>query len=62
MKKPTDGGSKNQFQIRMSDDMEARVNKYQEYLVKTTSLDVTFAAAVRKLVEDGLARFEKSHR
>lgn len=59
MKKKT---SKSQFQIRISDEMEARIDKYQQYLVKTTSLEVTFAATVRRILEDGLARFEKTNR
>jgi len=60
-KKTTNGSNKSQNQIRMDDELKARVGKYQQYLLKTTSLEVSFSAAVRALLEDGLTRFEKAH-
>jgi predicted DNA-binding protein len=52
--KPSDGGTKKQFQIRISDEMETRINKYKQHLVKTTNLEVSFTTAWRSLVEKGL--------
>lgn len=51
-KKPT---GKSQNQIRMDDDLKARILEYQERLKKATSgLEVSFSSAARSLIEKGL--------
>ena len=55
MKKPTNGSNKSQNQIRMDDELKARITKYKERLEKTTSgLEVSFSSATRALIEKGL--------
>lgn len=54
MKKPTNS-NKSQNQIRMDDELKARITKYKERLEKTTSgLEVSFSSATRALIEKGL--------
>lgn len=55
MKKTNHSSNKSQNQIRMDDDLKARIRKYQEKLEKTTSgLEVSFSSATRLLIEKGL--------
>jgi hypothetical protein len=60
-KKTSNGSNKSQNQIRMDDELKERIGKYQQYLLKTTSLEVSFSASVRSLLDDALTRFEKAH-
>lgn len=43
-----------QQQIRMEDDLKARIHKYQEEESERVGYEVTFSAVVRKLIEKGL--------
>jgi hypothetical protein len=52
MKKKIDS-SKSQNQIRMDDEMKARILKYQKRLA-TSGLEVSFSSATRALIEKGL--------
>lgn len=54
-KKPTNGGAaKHQQGVRMDEELEARIRKYQELVQKKTGLEVSFSSAVRSLIERGL--------
>lgn len=52
-KKPN-GNKSHQNQIRMDDELQARVHKYRLKFEKETGLKVSFSSAVRLLVEKGL--------
>jgi hypothetical protein len=61
MKKTTHSSNKSQNQVRMDDDLKARIRKYQEKLEKTTSgLEVSFSSATRSLIEKGLKAVERA--
>jgi hypothetical protein len=47
--------AKRQSQIRMDDALKARIATYQAKLHKDTGIEVSFASAVRSLIERGLA-------
>ena len=44
-----------QAQVRMDDDLIRRIEKYRSAIQKQTKMSVSFAAAVRALIERGLA-------
>jgi hypothetical protein len=46
--------AKRQSQIRMDDDLKGRIATYQHKLHKDTGIEVSFASAVRSLIERGL--------
>jgi hypothetical protein len=55
MKKNSSSSSKKQQnQIRMDDELKDRIRKYQQKVMKSTGLEVSFSSAVRSLIEKGL--------
>ena len=54
MRKKTDGSNKSQNQVRMDEDLKARIRKYQQQIEKTTGLEISFSSAIRSLTEKGL--------
>jgi hypothetical protein len=53
-KTPPGANSKRQTQIRMDDALKSRIVAYQAKMHKKTGMEVSFASAVRSLVEQGL--------
>jgi hypothetical protein len=54
MTKPAAKGTKSQFQIRLDDEAEGRIEKYRKSVEKETGLEVSFASAARALIMKGL--------
>jgi hypothetical protein len=54
MKKTTTNGNKSQNQIRMDDELKARIKKCQEKLEKDTGLEVSFSSTTRMLIVEAL--------
>ena len=53
-RQPPKANGKQQQQVRMDDDLKARIRKYQQQVGKDTGLEVSFSSAVRSLIEKGL--------
>lgn len=52
--RPKRSQSKQQQQIRMDDALKDRIRDYQKKVHSQTGLEVSFASAVRTLIEKGL--------
>lgn len=53
-KKKTTANGKHQQGVRMDERLRARIRQYQQQMEKTTGLEISFAAAMRSLLEKGL--------
>lgn len=53
-RQPNKNNGKRQQQIRMDDDLKARINEYREGLEKEKGLEISFSSATRSLIEKGL--------
>lgn len=53
-RQPHKTNGKRQQQIRMDDDLKARIRDYQQKVQKETGLEVNFSTIVRTLIEKAL--------